>query len=231
MSSRAWRQGVAVLVLAVLGLLAAELMKPVHRLAELRAQKIDLERMLPDRFAAWQMVPGLAGGIVNPVEEANLRRLYSQTLSRVYVGRQGERVMLSIAYGEDQRKYLALHYPEVCYPAQGFSVRSNQTVLLQLTDQVLPLRRLETFMAPNRPEPVTYWTTMGDYTSFGGLPRRMIELRYGLRRQIPDGLLFRVSSIGPDSHAEFAKQERFLRELLGSLQSDTRQLLTGHYQP
>lgn len=231
MSNKAWRHGVVVLVLAALALLAAELMKPVHRLAELRAQKIDLERMLPQSFEGWKMVPGLVGGIVNPVEEASLRRLYSQTLSRVYVGPQGERLMLSVAYGEDQRKYLALHYPEVCYPAQGFSVKSNRTVLLQLPDRLLPLRRLETFMAPNRPEPVSYWTTMGDYSSFGGMPRRLIELKYGLRRQIPDGLLFRVSTIGADSEREFRIQEQFLRSILNSLSPETRALLTGEFEP
>lgn len=231
MNGLRWRSGLIVLALAALALLAAEAMKPVHRLAELRPQRIELERMLPARFGGWQMQAGLTGGIVNPVQEANLRRLYSQTLSRLYIGPAGERVMVSIAYGEDQRKYLALHYPEVCYPAQGFSVKSNQTVLLELPDQRLPLRRLETFMAPNRPEPVSYWTTMGDYSSFGGLPRRMIELRYGLQRQIPDGLLFRVSTIGADSAREFAIQERFLRELLGSLSPETRVLLTGRYTP
>jgi EpsI family protein len=231
MSKRAWRQGLCVLLLAALALVAAEAMKPVHRLAELRPEKIALEQMLPAQFAGWQMQAGLNGGIVNPVQEANLRRLYSQTLSRLYIGPAGERVMVSIAYGEDQRKYLALHYPEVCYPAQGFSVKSNSTVLLDLPGQSLPVRRLETFMAPNRPEPVSYWTTMGDYSSFGGLPRRMIELRYGLQRQIPDGLLFRVSTIGADSAREFAIQERFLRELLGSLSPQTRLLFTGRYAP
>lgn len=231
MSRLSWRHGLLVLALAALALLAAEAMKPVHRLAELRPQRIELERMLPVQFGGWRMQPGLNGGIVNPVQEANLRRLYSQTLNRLYIGPAGEQVMVSIAYGEDQRKYLALHYPEVCYPAQGFSVKSNHTVLLDLPGQSLPLRRLETFMAPNRPEPVSYWTTMGDYSSFGGLPRRMIELRYGLQRQIPDGLLFRVSTIGADSAREFAVQERFLRELLGSLSAETRLLLTGRYQP
>lgn len=231
MIARAWRQGWLVLALAALSLVAAEAMKPTERLADRRALKVDLEHMLPQRFGDWQMQAGMAGGIVNPVQEASLRRLYSQTLSRVYVSAQGERVMLSVAYGVDQRKYLALHYPEVCYPAQGFAVKSNQTVLLQLSDQLLPLRRLETFMAPNRPEPVSYWATMGDYSSFGGLSRRMIELRYGLRRQIPDGLLFRVSSIGADSGREFHVQERFLRELLASLPQDSRALLTGRYEP
>ena len=231
MIGRAWRQGWIVLALAALSLFAAELMKPTERLADLRALKVDLEHMLPQRFGDWAMQAGMAGGIVNPVQEASLRRLYSQTLSRVYVSAQGERVMLSIAYGVDQRKYLALHYPEVCYPAQGFAVKSNETVLLRLSDQLLPLRRLETFMAPNRPEPVSYWATMGDYSSFGGLPRRMIELRYGLRRQIPDGLLFRVSSIGADSGREFRMQERFLKDLLGSLPPESRMLLTGRYEP
>jgi Protein of unknown function (DUF3485) len=42
-------------------------------------------------------------------------------------------------------------------------------------------------------------------------------VRYGLRGQIPDGLLFRVSSINTDSAASFRLQERFLSDLAGSM--------------
>lgn len=228
--NRQFKQALAVLVLAAASLAASEILTPRIKLSDTRSEKIKLEQMIPARFAGWVEQPGMAGGIVDPVQEANLNRIYSQTLSRVYVGAHGERVMISIAYGEDQRKYLALHYPEVCYPAQGFAVKSNHTELMQLPSGKLPVRRLETFMGPSRHEPVTYWTTMGDYTSFGGMPRRMIELHYGLQRIIPDGLLFRVSSIGPDSEQQFANQERFIRDLLANVPASTRIVLTGEFQ-
>lgn len=228
--SRLVKQAVLVCLIAFASLGLAEWLTPRTKLADVRDVKVDLEAMVPAEFGSWRLVPGFSGGIINPVQEANLKRLYSQTLSRTYVSARGERVMLSIAYGEDQRKYLAVHYPEVCYPAQGFAVRTNTTTVLKTSEGTLPMRRLETFMGPNRYEPVSYWTTMGDYTSFGGMPRRMIELRYGVQRLIPDGLLFRVSTVGRNSEEEFIIQERFITELLASLPASTRSLLTGTFQ-
>jgi EpsI family protein len=222
----------ALIVLGLSGgsVLGAEVLKPRTKLADQRPQRVDLETMVPKRFGDWIMDERALGGIVNPVAEETLKRIYSQILTRSYLNQMGQRVMVSVAYGDDQRKYLALHYPEVCYPAQGFSVKSNVTGQTEVAGQTLPLRRLETFMGPNRYEPVTYWTTMGDYTSFGGLPRRMIELRYGLQRVIPDGLLFRVSTIGQDSQAQFDLQERFIRDLLSAVGPEVRALLTGQLQ-
>lgn len=222
----------ALIVLGMSGgsLLSAEALTPRIKLSDVRPQRIDLETMVPKRFGGWVMDERIAGGIINPVAEETLKRIYSQILTRTYVSSAGQHVMVSVAYGDDQRKYLALHYPEVCYPAQGFSVKSNVTGQTQVAGQVLPLRRLETFMGPNRHEPLTYWTTMGDYTSFGGLPRRMIELRYGLQRLIPDGLLFRVSTIGQNSAAQFEVQERFIQDLLGSVSPEVRTLLTGQFR-
>jgi EpsI family protein len=224
------RHALVVLGLAGVGLGGAEALTPRAKLADMRAVRIDIEKMVPLRFGNWVNDERVLGGIVNPVAEQTLKRIYSQILSRSYMSPQGQRVMVSVAYGDDQRKDLAVHYPEVCYPAQGFSVRSNVTTQTEIAGQVLPLRRLETFMGPNRHEPVTYWTTMGDYTSFGGLPRRMIELRYGLRRVIPDGLLFRVSTIGQNSAEQFQLQERFIQDLLGSVTAEVRVLLTGQFQ-
>ncbi len=224
------RHALIVLGMSGASLLGAEALTPRNKLADQRSLRIDLETMVPKRFGDWVMDERALGGIVNPVAEETLKRIYSQILTRSYLNVLGQRVMVSVAYGDDQRKYLALHYPEVCYPAQGFSVKSNVTGQTEVAGRVLPLRRLETFMGPNRHEPVTYWTTMGDYTSFGGLPRRMIELRYGLQRLIPDGLLFRVSTIGQDSAAQFALQERFIRDLLSAVGPEVRALLTGQLQ-
>ena len=59
--------------------------------------------------------------------------------------------MLSIAYGEDQRDSMQLHYPR-CYPAQGFD-SINRKDLLTTQFGVLPIRRLETVLGAQRYEP------------------------------------------------------------------------------
>ena len=40
--------------------------------------------------------------------------------------------MLSIAYGKNQSDALQLHKPEICYPAQGFTLLAKQNTPLDL---------------------------------------------------------------------------------------------------
>lgn len=225
--SRPVRQALAMVVAMVLVALLAQAGKPVHKLADQRP-RFDLEQVVPERFGDWRLLR--AGGVVlpDPGVLANIKRLYTQTLSRAYVNSRGTVVMLSIAYGDDQRAAMAVHYPEVCYPAQGFQVRSNRLDRVATTHGTLPVRRLETELSRQRYEPVTYWVTIGDRISLGGFGRRMIELEYGLQRIIPDGLLFRVSSINRDSAQAFRDQDAFTRDLLATLPVASREWLAGN---
>ena len=184
--------------------------------------------MVPERFGDWRLLR--AGGVVlpDPSVLANMQRIYTQTLSRAYVNSRGTVVMLSIAYGDDQRAAMAVHYPEVCYPAQGFQVRSNRIDSVATPHGTLSVRRLETELSRQRYEPVTYWVTIGDRISLGGFERRMIELEYGLQRVIPDGLLFRVSSINRDTAQAFRDQDAFTRDLLATLPAVSREWLAGN---
>lgn len=227
MSQSLQRRALLVLGLSGASLAAAEAMKPRTKLASLRGINVDIAAMTPREFDGWQALDDRLSAVVNPVVQETLDKIYSQLLSRTYVNSAQRRIMLSIAYGDDQRKYLGVHYPEVCYPAQGFSVKSNVMGQTTVSGTTLPLRKLETSLGKERYEPVTYWTTMGDFTSFGGFPRRMIELRYGLKRIIPDGLLFRVSSIGRDTATQFQMQERFIQAMLESMSEPVRRFFTG----
>jgi EpsI family protein len=209
---------------------AAAALTPTHLLADARAHKLVLAQALPPAFGHWHDDPAaMAGLIVNPQQEEVLNRIYSQQLTRTYVDERGERVMVALAYGADQskREGLQLHYPEVCYPAQGFEVRSSRAGTIAFAGGVLPVRRLETVFSQTRHEPVTYWTMTGDEATLGGWRKKAVEFRYSLQGEITDGLLFRVSSIGRDSGEQFALQERFVRELVPALQPDDRLALTG----
>jgi EpsI family protein len=227
MSQPMQRRALVILGLSAGSLGAAEAMKPRTKLASIRGLDINIDAMVPRQFDGWQALDDKFSAVVNPVVQETLDKIYSQLVSRTYVSAGQRRIMLSIAYGDDQRKYLGVHYPEVCYPAQGFAVQSNVMGQTTIAGAPLPLRRLETSLGKQRYEPVTYWTTMGDFTSFGGFPRRMIELRYGLQRVIPDGLLFRVSSIGQDSAAQFKMQEQFIQSMLEGMQPPVRRFFTG----
>ncbi|WP_374341374.1 exosortase-associated protein EpsI, B-type [Methyloversatilis sp.] len=204
----------------------ATVLTPSQKIVD-RLPKLDLEVAIPGQFGEWKVDTRATGGVVNPQQAEKLNQLYSQILSRTYVNRQGYRVMLSIAYGEDQRDSNQLHYPEVCYPSQGFQVTSNKVGSITTERGLIPVRKLESHLSGQRFEPITYWTTVGDKALLGGTRKKIIEMEYGLKGEIPDGLLFRVSSIDKQSNDAFAVQESFVRELLKSLDPAVRSRISG----
>ena len=187
---------------------------------------ISLETMIPKQFGGWREEPLRIIQVINPQTQEMLDRLYSQVLTRSYVNATGYRVMLSVAYGSDQRGALQAHKPEVCYPAQGFTLRRIEESQVVTPFGEVPAKRLFTSRGA-REEPVTYWFTLGDTAVPGKLGKRLTELRYGLTGRIPDGLLFRVSSIDPDQERANRLQDDFINQLLWNMSPDERKRLSG----
>lgn len=205
--------------------LAGFVLKP-HQTASQKGAALSLESMVPRAFGEWAELPTEGAQVVNPQTKELLDKLYSQTLTRTYVDRQGYRVMLSLAYGDDQRGGLAAHRPEVCYPAQGFKLGSIADGALSTRYGNIDVRRLVTSYGP-RNEPVTYWLTVGDQIIKSNFDKRIAEIRLGLTGQIPDGLLFRVSSIDKDDDRAFAMQSKFTADMLLAVPAETRRQLSG----
>lgn len=221
------RRAVIAAILMAAAAAGGQAMVPTKRMALLRGH-FELADVVPSTFAGWQVDTRSAGGIVNPQTEALLNKLYSQMLDRVYVDTKGHRIMLSIAYGADQADDdVQLHYPEVCYPAQGFRVKSNRVEQLNVPEGAIKVRRLETQFSDSRFEPVTYWTIIGDQQSLGGWDRKISEIRHGLHGEIVDGLLFRVSSIDRDSAQGFAVQDAFIKDIVAAMSPKARRQLAG----
>jgi EpsI family protein len=204
-------------------------LKPTARIAD-KAPSIDLETMIPKQFGDWTIDKAVMPLLANPETEALLSRIYNQTLSRTYTNARGERIMLSIAYGGDQSNAMQVHKPEVCYPAQGFEILKSSTATFSTGSGVIPVRRLVATQG-QRIEPITYWTTIGDAVAVNSVKWKLNQLKYGLTGKIPDGLLFRVSSIQSDDTAAYKMQEDFARALLGALTPSGRQRLIGHPAP
>lgn len=188
-------------------------------------EAIGLGTIVPRQFGEWREIPAPVQ-VVNPQTQELLDKLYSEILTRTYVNAQGYRIMLSLAYGSDQRGALQAHKPEVCYPAQGFTVHANEPAFLQTAYGEIPARRLFTTLG-QRHEPVTYWFTVGDKASPSQLEKRLVEMRFALTGRIPDGMLFRVSSIDLDRKRAFGLQERFVLDLLQAVSPDGRKRLSG----
>jgi len=185
--------------------------RPTIHLADQR-QKINLEQMFPAQIGSWAVDERQPVGIVSPDVKALLDKLYAQTLSRTYVNADGVRIMLSVAYGGDQSDATRAHRPDVCYPAQGFDIVSTRTDTLALPTGDLGVRRMVAKLN-SRIEPVTFWFAVGEFTAVSGQDQKLIQLRYGMRGIIPDGMLVRVSSINPDENSAYDVQSKFIAEL------------------
>lgn len=203
--------------------------KPTRKVAEERPS-VTLEAMIPRQFGEWREEPQRVAQVVNPQTQELLDKLYSEVLSRIYVNGSGYRVMVSVAYGSDQRGGLQAHKPEACYPAQGFIVHSNEAGRIATSKGEIPVRRLFTTLGP-RQEPLTYWFTVGDKVVQNKTHKRIVDLAFGLTGRIPDGLLFRVSSIDADRERAYRVQEKFVGELLDASPAETLKRLSGLGNP
>jgi EpsI family protein len=222
MPSRAAFFVAALMFAASVGAIVA---KPTAKLADERPP-VKLEVMVPKQFGDWREEPQQYAQVINPQTQELLDSLYSDLLSRTYVNASGYRIMLSLAYGSDQRGSLQAHKPEVCYPAQGFDLKKNEAGALTTSFGTIPVRRLLTTMGP-REEPLIYWFTVGDKAIQGTIEKRLVDLRYGLTGRIPDGLLFRVSSIDGDPGRAYEMQTAFVNQLLQAVGPAERKRLSG----
>jgi EpsI family protein len=213
------------LIVMIIASICAMQLRPTHRIAD-DGKKIDLETMIPRQFGEWHIETQSSGQIINPEVKQRLDQLYSQTLSRTYVNDKGDFIMLSIAYGADQSDAKQLHYPEVCYPSQGFQIKFAEPSVVSTEYGDIKVKHLFAVMGP-RSEPITYWTTVGNKVVMAGREAKLEQLKYGFKGDIPDGLLFRVSSITQDTKEGYELQQKFINKLIASLSSESRLRLAG----
>lgn len=213
------------LMIAASGMAVA--LKPTKKIAD-QGPKVELETLIPKSFGEWRQELATNVQTVDPQTQEMIDKIYNQTLSRTYVSTQGYRIMLSVAYGGDQSDAMQLHKPEVCYPAQGFTLHGKQADMLQLlSGGNLPVTRVSTSLG-SRNEPVTYWITVGDRViKSGGIQKKLVEMSYGLSGNIPDGMLIRVSSIDPDKARAYQIHDRFSNQMLEALTPEARVRLAG----
>jgi EpsI family protein len=212
----------------------AQVLAPRELMAS-ATSSIRLENVIPKQFGRWRTIPDV--GLVTPSEPEGVweprknqleAKLYSQELGRGYSDGDGHVVMLLIAYGPVQNYRLKSHRPEVCYAAAGFRVSNKSSAEVRLRGEQAPLKfsRLTT-ERESRFEPVSYWIRVGDDVATGIFDNQIFRLKYGLRGIVPDGALVRVSIIGLPTDQSFKLQDQFIRDLLETVDQDTRRFLIG----
>jgi EpsI family protein len=184
----------------------------------------NLEQIIPVKFNDWSMDENLPMIVADPEMDKTINKIYNQTVNRTYSNSKGQMVMLSISYGEVQDKTSQVHFPEVCYPAQGFEILNDELSTLYLDNRKIPLKRIET-QNGSRKEYVSYWIRLGDEIVLDRFDQKIKTLEYGLKGKVPDGLLFRVSMISLEE--SYKVQESFSLKLLRSIDPDSLDFLIG----
>jgi EpsI family protein len=219
-------------ILAAVTILAAGILAETLKPKELMASStpaLNLETAIPRQFGQWKLVPNV--GLVTPTDPIYvdaLSRLYSQEVARGYADRNGNMVMLLVAYGPVQNYRLKAHMPEMCYNAAGFRVSKKSVSQLSYQDGAAPLNFSRLIAAKEgRFEPVSYWMRVGNDVATGVFDRQIARLKYGLRGQIPDGALIRVSTVGLAEDVSFSLQDQFIRDFIGAVAPENRRFFIG----
>lgn len=189
---------------------------------------IDLNELVPRGFGEWKEIVNISTPIVNPQQKYMLEKIYSQTLSRTYVDPTGYRIMLSIAHGKGQKDGIELHKPELCYPAQGFEIISREKKALTIPGLAKALQTTQmSTRNGQRKEPLIYWTLIGSTVFDSRIQKKLVEIKFSLKKEIPDGMLVRVSSIDNDQSRATQMQTKFLSAWLKGSNINANEKLFG----
>lgn len=187
---------------------------------------VQLQAVVPERFGDWEIDRSLAPLLPDPTTLAAINDIYSDTLARTYVNSQGQRVMLMLAYGRRQSDTMRVHRPEGCYMGQGFSVLSLGQTPANINGLNVMVSRLDTRQGA-RTEPVSYWMVIGGVHVNTLSEMKRVQLRFGLRGYLADGLLFRVSSISAERDEAYRLHDQFSRDLAAAVPESVRIGLVG----
>ena len=121
------------LTLTVLLLAAGAAALALKPQAQTEAVVRPFAQSIPTSFGDWREVKSAFAQVdptVTRSGETSLNQPYDDILARTYQNSRGEVVMLSLAYGRQQRQEVKIHRPDLCYTAQGFKVASLAGVAL-----------------------------------------------------------------------------------------------------
>lgn len=189
---------------------------------------LNLEKDFPEKIGPWVKEIHAELTIPDPETAGVIKSIYTDVLSRVYTNPSGKQIFLSVAYGKNQSDGHALHYPEICYPAQGFVISEKKSTQIKIGGETIPAKHLIASRG-SQIEPITYWATIGTNIILNGTAHKVAQLRYGFNGIIPDGMIIRASSIGTNPEEEYELQRDFLDSMIRELTPETRHRVIGEF--
>ncbi len=184
-----------------------------------------IDKSLPPNVADWRFES--SSGLVLPPPDSLSDRLYDEIATRVYVADKLPPVMLLVAYSNVQDGMLQVHRPETCYPVGGFSLSASRVMELDIGAARPVPCRFFTATGSSRTEQVLYWTRIGREIPGEWIDQRLAVVRANLRREVPDGILVRLSIVDPDAATAVPLLQKFTSSLIQQVPVATRKLFLG----
>lgn len=193
-----------------------------------------LEDTVPKAFGDWKALQGNSIQVsVSQGVETSFEQPYDQTVLRTYINSRGDQIMLALAWGERQRQDVKVHRPEVCYPAQGYGVRSlHHETPIAVAGRAEPVPTMGMLAGRGGKggelEAVRYWIRIGTNYTGDGLRARWYILQEGLNGRVVDGVLVRASQrirSEEDATRANALMAQFLSELTQAVPPATLAML------
>jgi len=183
------------------------------------AQPPVLENVVPLELGEWKNKPSPYAQVsVNTYAQNLSDFIYDQVLMRTYEDNSGNQIMLALAFAGEQRQEIKIHQPEVCYPAQGYQMLGMHNHVFKIHGHQYPINGKQLiFKKDNRLEAVSYWIRLGNSFPTSGFEMRLKILKEGLKGNLDDGVLVRVSTIinqESDAPTAYKLHEKFLSELV-----------------
>jgi EpsI family protein len=181
----------------------------------------NLEQNIPRTIDQWKEVK--SPFLVVPADMGvgnSISSPYDEVMTRIFADDKGRIVTLTLAWGKTQQQEVKVHRPELCYPAQGFSVQKLVDHQFRLGASGLddPIGKRMVAKMDGELELVSYWIRIGSNYSAGAWSTRWNIYQQGMSGVIPDGILVRVSTRIPSSQtpseSDFLQHEEFMKALL-----------------
>jgi EpsI family protein len=158
--------------------------------------------------------------VLPPQDDSN--KLYENLETRVYEGQGLPAMMLLIAFSSIQQNDIQVHRPEVCYPASGYPIVWSKPIEIGFGSANLAGRELLADRGGLR-ERIVYWVRVGNAFPTNWAEQRTTMALQNLQGSIPDGALFRVSSIEEPDSSNSAALRQFIEMFLSTVSPSFRQ--------
>ncbi len=148
--------------------------------------------MIPAKVGSW--MSRKSAEIILPALDDTSDKLYQNLETRIYEGEGLPPIMFLCAYSSVQQNDVQVHRPEICYPAGGFPIVKNIARTIKVNDKQVNAR----FLIADRggaKEMILYWIRVGESFPVDWRSQRIEMAKANLTGAIPDGVIFRVSTI------------------------------------